>query len=67
MNYLDRIPSALLYFGGFFLIVMDINLIGTLVQAIAVFFLFKAYLATGYEWICRIPYVGKYLSIVILN
>ena len=51
-----------MYFGGFSLIVMDLSLIGTLVQTVAVFFLFKAYLSTVYDWICRIPYVGKYLS-----
>ena len=52
----------MMYFGGLVLIVMNLNLIGTIVQAVSVFFLFKAYLSTIYDWMCRVPYVGKYLS-----
>lgn len=59
-----RFKASLVYFLGFIIIiVLHQGFIGTIVQGTGLFIICKGYLATIYGWVCRIPYIGKYLSI----
>jgi hypothetical protein len=64
----SRLRASFVYFVGFLLIVvMHQSFIGTLVQGFGLFIIFKGYLSAIYGWVCRIPYIGKYLRKNINN
>lgn len=59
----SRLRASFVYFAGFLMIVvLHMGFVGTVVQSLGLFIICKGYLATVYGWVCRIPYVGKYLS-----
>jgi hypothetical protein len=58
----SRLSASFVYFIGLLLIVVvHQSFIGTLVQGFGLFIIFKGYLSAIYGWVCRIPYIGKYL------
>jgi hypothetical protein len=51
-----------LYFAGLVLIFVHITLVGSLVQLIGLFIIFKSFLPDIYDSMTKIPYIGRYLS-----
>jgi hypothetical protein len=59
----SRLRASAVYFIGLAMIVLaHLSFFGTLVQAFGLFIIFRGYLSAIYGWVCRVPYVGKYLS-----
>lgn len=61
-NHLGKLRGSLLYFIGLGLILGHYTIIGSLVQLIGLFIIFRSFLPDIYDSFTRIPYVGKYLS-----
>jgi hypothetical protein len=52
-----------MYFIGLgIIIILHLSFIGTLIQGFAIYLLFKSYLLTIYDLLCKLPFIGKYLS-----
>ena len=67
-NSLGKIKGSICYFIGLFLILfLGMSVTGTLLQLLGFFFIFKSFLPDIYDYITKLPYVGKYLSIEGLN
>jgi hypothetical protein len=43
------------------------NLIGTLFQLVGFFIIFKSFLPDIYDYITKLPFIGKYLSKIVKN
>lgn len=54
--------GSLLYFAGLLLIIFKLTFLGSLLQLIGFFIIFRPFLPDIYDSITRIPYVGRYLS-----
>mgnify|MGYP000876436959 FL=1 len=54
--------GSLLYFLGLLIIVLKVTWLGSLLQLVGLFIIFRPFLPDIYDSITRIPYVGKYLS-----
>lgn len=61
-----KIQGSGVYFIGLVLIVLQFTFVGTLVQLIGLFIIFRSFLPDFYDYICRLPVVGSYLSKYIL-
>lgn len=58
----SRLKASAIYFIGLVMIVVvHLSFLGTLVQGLGLFVIFRGYLSAIYGWVCRIPYIGKYL------
>ena len=57
-----KIQGSFVYFGGFLLIVFGWTIIGTLAQVMGFFIIFRSFLPDFYDYLCRMPFVGPYLS-----
>lgn len=59
----SRLRASAVYFMGLAMIVLaHLSFFGTVVQGFGLFIIFRGYLSAIYGWVCRVPYVGKYLS-----
>ena len=54
--------GSLIYFGGFLLIVMNLGLFGALAQIAGFILIFRTFLPDLYDYICKVPVIGHYLS-----
>lgn len=59
-----KVQGSGVYFIGLALIVIQFTFIGTIVQLIGLFIIFRSFLPEFYDYLCRLPFVGSYLSIV---
>ena len=57
-----KIQGSFVYFGGFLMIVFGWTILGTIAQMIGFFIIFRSFLPDFYDYICRMPFVGPYLS-----
>ena len=57
-----KIQGSGVYFVGLVLIVLQFTFIGTIVQLVGLFIIFRSFLPDFYDYICRLPVVGSYLS-----
>ena len=51
-----------MFFAGFGLIVMNWGFFGAMLQVFGFIMIFRTFLPDLYEYICKIPFVGGYLS-----
>lgn len=51
-----------MYFGGLTLIVINLGLFGAIAQIIGFILIFRTFLPDLYDYICKIPFIGHYLS-----
>ena len=52
-----------MYFSGFLLIVFNFGLFGALAQIAGFVMIFRTFLPDLYDYVCKAPFVGHYLSI----
>lgn len=57
-----KIQGSCVYFGGLALIVLGWAIIGSLLQIVGFFIIFRSFLPEFYDYLCRLPVVGSYLS-----
>lgn len=57
-----KIQGSAVYFIGLSIIVIGFTFVGTVVQLIGLFIIFRSFLPDFYDYLCRLPYVGSYLS-----
>lgn len=60
-----KVQGSGVYFIGLALIVIQFTFIGTIVQLIGLFIIFRSFLPEFYDYLCRLPFVGSYLSIAL--
>ena len=46
----------------FLILFLSMNVVGTIIQLIGFFLIFKSFLPDIYDYITKLPYLGKYLS-----
>jgi hypothetical protein len=51
-----------MYFAGLLLIVGNFGLLGAVAQVAGILMIFRAFLPDLYDYLCRVPVVGKHLS-----
>lgn len=56
--------GSVVYFIGLILIWLQFTFFGALVQLSGLFIIFRSFLPEFYDYLCRLPFVGHYLSIV---
>lgn len=54
--------GSVVYFVGLILIWLQFTFIGALVQLTGLFIIFRSFLPEFYDYLCRLPFVGHYLS-----
>lgn len=57
-----KVKGSIVYFGGFILIILNFTLFGTIAQIFGILLIFRTFLPDLYDYTCRIPLAGKYLS-----
>ncbi len=57
-----KIKGSLCFFSGFALIVLNWGFIGALLQVSGFVLIFRTFLPDLYDYICKVPVVGNYLS-----
>lgn len=57
-----KVQGSGVYFLGLALIVLEFTVIGTIVQMVGLFIIFRSFLPEFYDYLCRLPFVGSYLS-----
>jgi hypothetical protein len=57
-----KLKGSIIYFSGFMLIVIGFSFLGTVVELIGFLIIFRQFLPDFYDYICKIPVAGKYLS-----
>ena len=57
-----KIKGSLVYFGGFVLIILNFGLFGSLAQIAGFILIFRTFLPDLYDYICKTPVIGSYLS-----
>lgn len=58
-----KVKGSLVYFLGLLLIVGNMGFFGAVAQLAGIVMIFRAFLPDLYDYVCRVPVVGKYLSI----
>jgi hypothetical protein len=58
-----KIKGSIVYFSGLLLIIVGFSFIGAVAQIGGFFLIFRSFLPDLYDFVCRTPMVGKYLSI----
>ena len=62
-----KAQGSAVYFGGFLMVVWGWTVVGTLAQIGGFFIIFRSFLPDFYEYVCRLPVVGSYLSNYLLT
>lgn len=57
-----KIKGSIVYFGGLVLIVLNLGFFGAIAQIIGFLLIFRSFLPDLYDYVCKVPFVGKYLS-----
>jgi hypothetical protein len=57
-----KIQGSGIFFIGMVLIVIYFTFVGTLLQLGGLFIIFRSFLPDFYDYLCRLPFVGSYLS-----
>lgn len=57
-----KVKGSAIYFLGLVLIVLQLTFFGTVIQLAGLFIIFRSFLPDFYDYICRLPVVGSYLS-----
>lgn len=57
-----KIKGSIVYFGGLVLIVLNFGFFGAIAQIIGFLLIFRSFLPDLYDYVCKTPFVGKYLS-----
>ncbi len=60
--FLGKIKGSIVYFSGMILIIMNMGFFGAIAQITGFILIFRSFLPDLYEYICKAPFVGKYLS-----
>ena len=60
--YEGKRRGSIVYFGGFLLIVINFGFFGAIAQLAGFIMIFRTFLPDLYDYICKVPYVGHYLS-----
>ena len=60
--HLGKIKGSIVYFTGFVLIVLNLGLFGAIAQIAGFILIFRTFLPDLYDYICKVPVVGGYLS-----
>ena len=61
-SYIGKIKGSIVYFGGFLLIVFNFGFFGAIAQIAGFIMIFRTFLPDLYDYICKTPVVGHYLS-----
>ena len=64
---IGTIRGSLVYFGGFVLIVLNYGLFGALAQMAGFILIFRTFLPQLYDYICKTPIIGSYLSTSVVR
>ena len=64
-NYLGKIKGSLVFFAGFLLIVLNFGFFGAIAQIGGFILIFRTFLPDLYDYVCKIPVVGNYLSTIL--
>ena len=59
---IGKIKGSVVFFSGFILIVIGFSFFGTLLEIAGFLILFRQFLPDFYDYICKVPVVGRYLS-----
>lgn len=59
-----KLQGSFVYFGGLVVIFLGFTIIGVFGQIVGFFIIFRSFLPDFYDYICRLPVVGHYLSII---
>ena len=57
-----KIKGSAVYFGGLITIVLGWSFIGAVLQILGFLMIFRTFLPDFYDYICRVPVIGRYLS-----
>ncbi len=57
-----KVKGSFIYFGGLVVIVLGFTIMGVFSQICGFFIIFRSFLPDFYDYICRLPVVGHYLS-----
>ena len=57
-----KVQGSAIYFGGLVLIILGWTFFGAILQVAGFFIIFRSFLPDFYDYVCRIPVVGSYLS-----
>lgn len=57
-----KVQGSGVYFLGLVLIVIEFTFVGTVIQMAGLFIIFRSFLPEFYDYLCRLPFVGSYLS-----
>jgi hypothetical protein len=60
--YLGKVKGSIIYFAGLILIVINLGFFGAIAQIFGIVLIFRTFLPDLYDYTCKIPLVGKYLS-----
>jgi hypothetical protein len=61
-KYLGKIKGSIVYFGGLVLIVFNFGFFGAIAQLGGFILIFRTFLPDLYDYVCKVPFVGRYLS-----
>ena len=62
-----KLKGSIIYFSGFILIVIGFSFIGSMIEVIGFLMIFRQFLPDFYDYMCKIPVIGKYLSNYLFN
>ena len=62
-----KIKGSIVYFSGFILIIIGIVFIGAIVEIIGFLIIFRQFLPDFYDYVCKTPLIGRYLSNLYLK
>jgi cytochrome b subunit of formate dehydrogenase len=58
-----KLQGSLIYFSGLVVVVFGFTFFGVLFQIAGFFIIFRSFLPDFYDYVCRLPVIGHYLSI----
>ena len=57
-----KIQGSCVYFGGLLVVVFGWTFVGVVCQVVGFFIIFRSFLPDFYDYVCRTPFIGHYLS-----
>lgn len=57
-----KVQGSCVYFGGLLVVILGWTFVGVVCQIVGFFIIFRSFLPDFYDYICRLPVVGHYLS-----
>lgn len=57
-----KLKGSFIFYGGLVVIFFGFTIIGVFIQIAGFFIIFRSFLPDFYDYVCRVPYIGSYLS-----